>query len=123
MKKILVVDDEEDLRSVITAALRTRGFEVLEADNGIDAYNLAKTMLPSLIISDVMMYTGSGFILHEFLKRDDRTNHIPLVLMTGHAQSAGAWGAEPDVEYLDKPFALDDLLAIVDKKLGPEKEK
>ena len=120
MKKILVVDDEEDLRSAIVAALRLRGFDLFEADNGVDAYNLAKSVLPNLVISDVMMYTGSGFILHEFLKRDERTAHIPLVLMTGHAQGAGAWGSESDVEYIEKPFALDDLFTLVDKKLGKQ---
>jgi len=120
MKKILVVDDEEDLRNAIVAALRSRGFETVEAENGIDAYNLAKTTFPDLVISDVMMYTGSGFILREFLKRDDRTSRIPMILMTGHAQGAGAWGAEPEMEYLEKPFSMDELLAFVDKKLGPQ---
>jgi len=118
MKKILVVDDEEGLRSAIVAALKLRDFETIEAENGIDAYNLAKTTLPDLVISDVMMYTGSGFVLREFLRRDDRTSRIPLILMSGHAQNAGAWGAESDVEYLEKPFSIEELLAIVDKKLG-----
>jgi len=123
MKKILVVDDEEDLRDLVATALRQQGFEVVVADNGIDAYNLAKSTSPDLVISDVMMYTGSGFILHEFLKRDDRTASIPLILMTGNAQTAGAWGSDPEVEYLEKPFPVDDLLAIVEKKLGSGKGK
>jgi CheY-like chemotaxis protein len=118
MKKILVVDDEEGLRSAIVAALRARGFDTVEADNGIDAFDLAKTTQPQLIISDVMMYSGSGFMLLEFLKRDDRTSGIPMILMTGHAQGAGAWGAEPEMEYLEKPFAIEELLTFVDKKLG-----
>jgi DNA-binding NtrC family response regulator len=70
-----------------------------------------------------MMYTGSGFILHEFLERYDRTADIPMILMTGHAQSAGAWGAEQDIEYLEKPFPLEDLLAIVNRKLGSLKQE
>lgn len=119
MKKILVVDDEEDLRRFIAAGLKSRGHEVVEADNGIDAFNLAKTTLPDLIISDVMMYTGSGFMLREFMKRDERTAHIPLILMTGNAQNAGAWGSDAAVEYLDKPFSLDTLFAVVDRIFGP----
>ena len=121
MKKILVVDDEQDIRSAIVAALKMNGYETLEAENGIDAFNLAKTQLPDLIISDVMMYSGSGFMLREFLMRDDRTVGIPMILMTGHAQKAGAWGHEEEIEYLEKPFSISDLLPVVQKKLNPGK--
>ncbi|HTP13075.1 MAG TPA: response regulator [Bacteroidota bacterium] len=118
MKTILVVDDEESIRSAIVQGLRLQGFAALEADNGIDAFNLAKTQSPDLIISDVMMSTGSGFVLREFLGNDDRTSNIPLIMMTGHVQSAGAWGVDSSVEYLEKPFSIDDLLVAVERKLG-----
>jgi len=118
MPKILVVDDEADLRGMIVVALRSRGYETIEAENGIDAYNLAKTQLPQLIISDVTMASGSGFMLWEFLKKDDRTDHIPVILMTGDAQRAGAWGSESELEYIEKPFSIDTLLAFVQRKLG-----
>ncbi len=120
MKKVLVVDDEEGIRSAIVAMLKQIGVATIEADNGIDAYNLAKTQHPDLIISDVMMYSGSGFILREFLKRDDRTSGIPMILMTGHAQAAGAWGSDPEIEYIEKPFGIADLMPLVEKKLGKE---
>lgn len=123
MPRILVVDDEEDIRSAIVVTLKSRGFETVEADNGIDAYNLAKTQNPDVIVSDVMMYSGSGFILHELLKRDERTTAIPLILMTGHAKSAGAWGSDPAIEYLEKPFDPVILLPIIEQKIKAANRK
>ena len=118
MKKILVVDDEDTFREMVVVILKKEGFETMEADNGISAFEMAKAHIPNLIISDVMMYSGSGFILREFLKREARTANIPLILMSGKAQVAGAWGSAPEVEYLQKPFNHDELMAAVNLKLG-----
>lgn len=120
MKTILVVDDEDAFREMIVVVLKKEGFEVFEADNGINAFELAKANIPDLIVSDVMMFNGSGFILHEFLKREPKTEKIPLILMSGAAQVAGAWGSDPDIEYLQKPFGTDELLAAIRQRLGPK---
>ncbi len=120
-EKILVVDDEEAFRTMITTVLKKEGYETIETDNGLSAFELAKANIPDLIISDVMMYSGSGFILREFLKREPRTADIPLILMSGQAQSAGAWGADDLVDYLDKPFKTAELLDVVKKKLKTKK--
>lgn len=120
MKKILVVDDEEMFRVMIVTALKRDGYETLEADNGLSAFEMANEHTPALIISDVMMYSGSGFILHEFLKKEPRTSHIPLILMSGQALDAGAWGSDPDVEYFEKPFSISELLSAVRRKVRDE---
>ncbi len=116
-KKILVVDDEDAFREMVVAVLKKEGYETMETDNGLNAFELAKANVPDVIVSDVMMYSGSGFILREFLKREKSTVDIPLILMSGQAQTAGAWGAEPQVEYLDKPFKTEDLLKLVKRAL------
>lgn len=117
MKEILVVEDEEVFRQMIVSALKRDGFETLEADDGLSAFELAKAHIPALIISAVMMYSGSGFILQEFLKKEPRTAKIPLILMSGKAQDAGAWGSDPDVAYFEKPFDLSQLLSAVQRML------
>ena len=119
MATILVVDDEETLRSMVVTMLKRKEFVTLEADNGMDAFELAKAHVPDLIISDVMMYSGSGFILREFLKRETKTAKIPMIIMSGKAQDAGAWGSDPDVEYLSKPFSAGELLEAVNRILNP----
>jgi two-component system, OmpR family, alkaline phosphatase synthesis response regulator PhoP len=123
MKKILVVDDEDTFREMVVVMLKREGYDTMEADNGISAFELAKANVPDMIISDVMMYSGSGFILREFLKREPLTANIPLILMSGKAQTAGAWGFDPDVDYLQKPFSHDELITAVNRKLKPKVKK
>ncbi len=118
MKKILVVDDEDDVRSYVVKSLKDEGFETIEADNGSSALTLAKTHQPDLIISDVVMDSGSGFMLWEWLRDDPQTAAIPLILITGLAEHAGAWESDPEVEYLAKPFGVLQLLSAVTRKLG-----
>jgi CheY-like chemotaxis protein len=120
MKKILVIDDEDDLRAMIVKALKREGFETIEADNGSTALTLAKIHQPDLIISDVIMDSGSGFMLQELLRGDSQTAAIPLILMTGQARHVGAWESDPEVGYLAKPFGVLELLAVVARKLTPK---
>ncbi len=122
-KRVLVVDDEDTFRDMVKVMLSKEGFEIMEADNGMSAFELAKANVPDLIISDVMMYSGSGLILREFLTREPRTAKIPLILMSGQAQTAGAWGSDPAVEYLSKPFSQVDLMNAVDRLLKPKPKK
>jgi CheY-like chemotaxis protein len=122
-KRILVVDDEDAFRNMVKEMLKKEGYVIMEADSGMSAFELAKANLPDLIISDVMMYSGSGFILREFLKREPTTSSIPLILMSGKAQDAGAWGSDPDVEYLQKPFSREELFSAVDRLIKPKSRK
>jgi DNA-binding response OmpR family regulator len=117
MKTILIVDDEEDIRNILRVTLLADGFSVLEAENGEIALGLAREKIPDLIISDVMMENVNGFMLFEFLREDTSTEKIPIILVTGKAQSAGAWETEPGVAYLQKPLAPDELLAAVRRML------
>jgi len=117
VKKILVVDDENRFRALVVEMLKRGGYETIEAENGVEAFELAKTLKPDLVLSDVMMYSGSGFILHELLKRDPTTAHIPLILMSAFAEKATGWGSDPNVVYLAKPFSMDDLFEAVKRKL------
>jgi len=117
MKKILVVDDEGGIRTAISVALKERGYEMIEAENGMEAFEIAWAERPDLIISDVMMDNGNGFLLRELLQVDGRTSNIPMILMTGAASGAGAWKSDPDVTYLLKPFGAEKLLSTVEQAL------
>src|SRR3990172_1046817 len=117
VKRILVADDEDQIRESVRAALEALGYDVIEADSGTKALDLARSLKPHLIISDVVMDSGSGFLLRELLREDEETSMIPLVLMTGHAQGAGAWGSDPDIEYLEKPFKSAKLVSAVERSL------
>jgi len=115
---ILVVDDEDAVRKSIAVALkRKRGFEVLEAADGLVGLELAKMQKPDLIISDVIMDNLNGFMMLESLQEDPETAQIPVIMMTTPALDAGAWKSGIATEYLEKGFSLDELLAVVDKVL------
>ena len=118
-KKILVVDDQEDFRILVVRMLTRNGFETIQADNGINALEQANAHLPDLIISDVMMYSGSGFILRELLKKEPQTAKIPLILISAMAQDTQAWGLDAKVDYLSKPITEEQLISAVRRKIEP----
>lgn len=117
MKRILIADDEEQIRVTIRAVLEDLEYEITEADNGATAFDLARSQKPYLIISDIMMDNGSGFLLRELFQEDEETSLIPMIFMTGHAQGAGAWGSDPAVGYLEKPFNIAELVSAVEKAI------
>jgi twitching motility two-component system response regulator PilH len=118
MKTILIVDDDDQIRTLQKMILSKEGFAVIEAEDGASALEIAKAKMPDLIISDVMMENVNGFMLYEFLRDDPKTENIPMILVTGKAYAAGAWNMDPHVGYLQKPVTSDDLLAAVKKKIA-----
>lgn len=119
MPKILIVDDDAQLRSTIQMVLKLKGYEVMEADNGATALKLARAALPDLIISDINMPQADGYAALTELRKDPATAAIPLILMTGESEAAGMrkgmeLGAD---DFLTKPFAMNALLKAVEARL------
>src|SRR6201999_4576211 len=123
MKKILVIDDEEWLREMMLLALRQRGFEVIEAENGEKGIEVARQELPDLILCDVNMDKVDGYLTLSSLRNQPATAAIPFILMTGLADQAGMrHGMELGADdYLPKPFTIDGLYAAVDARLKKAK--
>lgn len=120
MRKVLVIDDEEALRSVVHATLGMQGYDVLEARDGLEGLEIARTQQPALILCDVHMDRMDGYAFVEELRKRPITAAIPVVLMTGvmkdysnvrHAMEIGA------DDYLLKPFSIDDLVTAVRTRL------
>lgn len=123
MKKILVIDDEEWLREMMLLALRQRGFEVIEAENGEKGIEVARRDLPDLILCDVNMEKVDGYLTLSSLRSEPATASIPFILMTGLADQAGMrHGMELGADdYLPKPFTIEALYAAVDARLKKAK--
>lgn len=115
MSKILVVEDDRDIRELIAFSLRFAGLEVETATGGAEGLEKARTCQPDLILLDVRMPKMTGFEVCERLKQDAQTAHIPVVFLSARGQEAEiqqgmALGA---VDYILKPFSPDQLPARV----------
>jgi len=119
MKKILVIDDERWMREMVHMALRQKGFDVLEAENGVVGIEMARRELPDLILCDVYMEKVNGYHTLATLRSEPATAAIPVILMTGLADNAGMrQGMELGADdYLAKPFVLEALYGAVDARL------
>ena len=119
MKRILVIDDEEWLREMILLALRQKGYEVIQAENGQIGIEKARKILPDLILCDVNMEKVDGYLTLSSLRAEPATAAIPFILMTGLADNAGMrHGMELGADdYLPKPFTIDALYAAVETRL------
>jgi len=111
---ILLVEDNKDMRLYISNIIQEK-YKVLKAENGIHGFELAIENLPDLIVSDVMMPEMDGYELTNKLKNDQRTSHIPIVLLTSLSSSENLIkGLENEAdEYLTKPFNDQVLLLII----------
>jgi DNA-binding response OmpR family regulator len=120
MAKILIAEDERDIRDLITFTLRFAGYEVVAASNGEEAVNLAFQELPDLILLDVRMPRMTGYEVCEKIKADSKTKDIPVMFLSAKGQEteiqAGLQSGA--VEYLLKPFAPDQLTSRVQAVLA-----
>jgi two-component system alkaline phosphatase synthesis response regulator PhoP len=115
MVKILVAEDERDIRELIAFTLRFAGFEVELASNGAEAVEKAQATIPDLILMDVRMPRMTGYQACEALKENPATRDIPVVFLSAKGQESEIQeGLEVGaMEYILKPFAPDELTAQV----------
>ena len=120
---ILIVEDNRDVRQYICESLK-KEFRTITAENGKTGLQIALSESPDLVISDVMMPEMDGFVFCEKLKSDERTSHIPVILLTAHAtQENKLTGLETGADaYLTKPFNAPELLLRI-KNLTEQRRK
>jgi two-component system alkaline phosphatase synthesis response regulator PhoP len=125
MAKILIAEDERDIRDLIEFTLRYAGYNVVSAANGAEAVELASKARPDLILMDVRMPRMTGYEACRALKDIDEVKDVPVVFLSAKGQEsemnigldAGAY------DYILKPFAPDQLtmrIAEILKKFGIE---
>jgi CheY-like chemotaxis protein len=112
MTTILIVEDEPTSLGVFSLALERAGYRVVTAPDGADALAVLETLLPQLILCDVIMPTLGGIELGERLQRDPRYRHIPIILMSALAIRAQDLSFQP-AAMLEKPVSLERLYAAV----------
>ena len=115
-KRVLVVDDEIHIVHVVAIKLRNNGYEVLTADNGADAYELACSEHPDIVVTDYQMPFVTGIELIEKLRKNEATMHIPTILLTARSfaitqEMQETLGVQ---ECLSKPFSPKELLKTIE---------
>ncbi len=128
-KKILVVDDDPDVRSFVVTVLEENQYKPLIAKDGVEGFEMIENDPPDLIILDVLMPRGSGIRLYHKLKTTQKYKQIPIIMFTGITLQSflksqkvldefkGETVPEPDI-YLEKPVDPDVLASAVQKIIG-----
>jgi len=117
MKKIMIVDDEQKIREFISFFLKQEGFEVIEANNGIEALQVLSNQEVSLILLDLMMPGMNGF---ETCTEIRKSSTVPIIMLTaveGENEHIEGYGAGVD-DYITKPFKINILMAKINRILG-----
>ena len=123
-KKILVVEDEADLLELIRTCFKDEGFAIATARNGVDALRKARSLLPDLILLDVMLPELNGFAVCETLRKDQVTAGIPIIMVTGlNTQRARGTGIDSGAtDFVTKPVSPDELVSRVKNLLQKQEQ-
>ena len=125
-KKVLVVDDELDMRIFMTTLLETSDFKPLSAVNGIEGLEIARNEKPALVILDVMMPKESGISMYRALRTDEALKDIPVIILSAMAKKTffhsqkmldefkGEKVPEPEA-YIEKPPEAEELLEAIQR--------
>lgn len=129
MKKVLTVDDDDDIRKVVSKLVEKSGYEVIEAKNGVEGMDKAREDKPDLIILDILMPKESGIRMYRELKTEEAFKGIPVIMLSAITKKsffrsqkvldefAGQSVPEPEA-YIEKPEEPEELIALMKKILG-----
>jgi len=113
--RVMVIDDDRDIRFVIRMNLEAEGYEVEECADGFSALEAIATTRPDIIVCDIMMPGLDGYGVLEHLKADEDARHIPLIFLTAKGSDKEIWdGWQSGADYyLTKPFDPDELITYL----------
>lgn len=118
-KRLLLIDDDPNLILLVKDYLEFRGYEVVTADNGIEALEVLDQEIPDMIICDIMMPEMDGYTFVERVRQDSRSSWIPVLFLSAKGQSQDrvkGLNKGADV-YMVKPFEPEELVAQVESSL------
>jgi len=129
MKKVLTVDDDVDIRKIVSKLVEKSGYEAIEAKNGVEGMGKVREDKPDLIILDMLMPKESGVRMYHELKTEESLKDIPVIVLSAIPKKsflrsqkvldefAGQSVPEPEA-YIEKPEEPEELIALMKKILG-----
>lgn len=121
MAKILLIDDDPDVRTVMSAMLQKQGYQVETASRRDEALEKLGREIPSLVLLDVLLSGDDGRALCREIKANPETKDVPVIMFSGHpgaAQQFETWGAD---DFIAKPFNTDMLLEKLTRQMKAAK--
>jgi DNA-binding response OmpR family regulator len=119
MAKVLIVDDEPEMLSLIKYTLEKAGYEVHTCDNGRHAWDEIIRLKPDLLVLDVMLPGIDGYSLQLKISQDQATKDMPIIVLTALEPSKTLFQKFPQVVgFMTKPFKTEDLLATAQSAIG-----
>ncbi len=120
-KRLVYIEDEEEMIDLVRLILSRRGYEVMGANGGREGLDLVRSELPDLVLLDLMMPDMDGWDVYQQMKSEEKTRDIPVIVVTAKAQSIdkvlGLHIAKVE-DYISKPFSPQELLDSVEKVLA-----
>ncbi|MEW5767930.1 MAG: response regulator [bacterium] len=122
-KKILVVEDDEDIKKLLKSILLSEGFKVILAEEGIEAINKTYNENPDLIVLDILLPEMDGYQVCRLLKNDKKYQHIPIIMLTAKSHFWDRFrgmhtGADRYIIKSEAGFSLLDIVDIIKEMLG-----
>jgi two-component system, OmpR family, response regulator VicR len=118
LKRIVYVEDEQEMIDLVRLILTRKGFEVIGANGGREGLSVIRAQLPDLVLLDLMMPDMDGWDVYQQMKVEEKTRDIPVIIVTAKAQSIdkvlGLHIAKVD-DYIAKPFSPNELVESVEK--------
>ena len=117
-KRILIIDDEEDIRTYLSTLLADQGFQTVVAKDGAEAMKILQQEVPDLITLDISMPEKSGVKFFREIKTDDRWKGIPVVIVTGVSEDfrnfiSSRHQIPPPEGFVSKPISAEEILNLV----------
>ena len=127
-KNIMIIDDEEDIRTYLMAVLEDNGFQTCTADEAQDVMAVLHREQPDLVLLDIMMPRRSGISIFRDLRSTPSTEHVPVALISGIEKATGFFHSEirslldsvdvtPPEGFIEKPIRIEQLLEVVESIL------
>jgi DNA-binding response OmpR family regulator len=122
MKKILLIDDDPDIITVLQLLLKKKGYEVATASREEEAYDQVSVFQPHLIVLDVLLSGVDGRTICKKLKNSDSSKHIPIIMFSAHPsaqKNMEDFGAD---DFIPKPFESSKILERIEAQLAKQKQ-
>ena len=118
-KKILIIDDEEDIQKLLKIRLEQDSFTVITAGDGASGAKMAEQEIPNLILLDIMMPNVDGYSCLKEIRKNQKTKDIPVIMLSGKEEEKvrDLFAFQKINGYVEKPFELDNLVAKIRETL------